>query len=72
MCLSRKHKLVRAVLNKPWVDAPQGLFLWATSLSLPHPVTGQAMSFEMDLPSKFEKFATGQHQRWIKLGQESK
>jgi len=45
----------------------QGLFLWAVSLLIPHPDTGEEMYFEMELPPKFEKFSSQQHKRWEKL-----
>jgi len=47
----------------------QGLFLWAVELSLRHPVTGEPLELQTELPPKFLRFTGAQQKRWEKFHQ---
>jgi RluA family pseudouridine synthase len=42
----------------------KGLFLWAVSLSLPHPLTGERVEVQIDAPSKYRSFMARSQRRW--------
>ena len=44
----------------------KGLFLWAVGLKLPHPITGEACSFEIPHPRKFDTFMDREARRWTR------
>ena len=44
----------------------KGLFLCATDLTFSHPVTGEKLYFQIEMPQKFEKFMAGEEKRFFK------
>jgi len=46
----------------------KGLFLIATKITLPHPISEEEISLEITLPKKFERYLSGEKKRFEKWG----
>lgn len=44
----------------------KGLFLAATKITLPHPITGEEISVKIDIPNKFSRYLDGEERRYRK------
>ncbi len=44
----------------------KGLFLCATEISFPHPITDETVSVAIDLPKKFARYLEGEERRFLK------
>ncbi len=54
--------------NKEHTILHKGLFLTATKITLPHPISGEKLSMEIELPKKFERYLQGEEKRFEKWG----
>jgi len=44
----------------------KGLFLCATEIQFPHPISGETVSVSIDLPKKFSRYLEGEQRRFLK------
>lgn len=47
----------------------KGLFLWAVSIELTHPTTGERLSLSVDEPPKFHSLRARERRRWLKYNE---